>query len=102
MGLNFDMFAQSIRLINAHDYEGELEGLEIMVDAVHHREWFEKAAEGSGLLLNEIFRVHSVDRFGCTRYLNFVSDRREHGQPVYYSRPFDGCGEDYRFNVVEP
>lgn len=94
------MFSKRAPLINANDYDGDLVGREIMVDAVNHREWFEQAAKGSDLSINEIFRVKSVNRFGCTYYVNFVSDRRELGLPVY--GPYCGCGEDFRFNIVEP
>jgi hypothetical protein len=94
------MFAQNVQLVNALDYEGDLIGREIMVDAVNHGEWFEEASKGSGLILHEIFRVKSVNRFGCNLYVNFISDRRELGLPVY--GPYCGCGEAYRFNVVEP
>ena len=86
-------------MINAQDYNGDLVGREIMVDAANHRGWFEEASRGSGLDITEIFRVKSVDRFGSVTYVNFVSDRRDE---MRARGRYDGCGEACRFNVVEP
>ena len=83
-------------LTNAKNYRGSLVGLEIMVDARNQSDWFYTVSEGSGLHINEIFRVKSIEH----GWINFYSDRRLNGD-AHVGR-FCGAGESFRFNVVEP
>lgn len=90
------MYTQEPEIVNAQDYEGELVGQEIMVDARHQSAWFKQVSEGSDLQITEIFRVKSIEH----GWVNFYSDRRLNGK-VHTGR-FCGSGELFRFNVVEP
>lgn len=99
MLFNQSMFVSNVSLVNAKDYPDNLVGRQIMVDIANHGAWFENAAKGSSLCITDIFEVVSVEHFGNTAYLNFISERRNGPDHSIYG-PYDGCGEAHRFYVL--
>ncbi len=82
-------------MLSADKYKGPLVGAEIMVAPAHH-DWFNQVSKGSGLSVQEIFKVKSVDG----KWLDFESLGRIANPPHDGSR-CSGCGELFRFNVLD-